>query len=119
MKTRSSIGVLMHARSLQFDVGVQRYMSLKATQHEFFRPTTKNTILGALLFVIPYFGLTYIIKRERVCTLVIRIRDWAHTDLPRCLIRRGDGFMTPLETSFKIKKKKNTKNSKKYTKCYD
>lgn len=67
MKTRSFIGVLMHARSLQFDVGVQRYMSLKATQHEFFRPTTKNTILGVLLFVIPYCSLTYIIKRERVC----------------------------------------------------
>ncbi|CAI6343642.1 unnamed protein product [Macrosiphum euphorbiae] len=48
-----------------FDVGIQRYMSLKATQHEFFRPTPKTSLLGVLMIVLPYFSLTYFIKKER------------------------------------------------------
>lgn len=52
---------------LQFDVGIQRYMSLKATQHQFFRPNPKTSMLGILLIVIPYCSLTYFIKKERVC----------------------------------------------------
>lgn len=42
-------------------------MSFKATQYEFFRPTPKTSVLGVLLIVIPYFTLTYYIKKERVC----------------------------------------------------
>jgi len=42
-------------------------MSLKATQHQFFRPTPKTSMLGLLMIVIPYIGLTYTIKKERVC----------------------------------------------------
>lgn len=84
------VRVLMHTRPLQFDVGVQRYMSMKATQHEFFRPTTKNSLLGVLLFVIPYFSLTYVIKRERVRIFFFLIsypQTWpcAPIDLSRCV----------------------------------
>ncbi|XP_025418605.1 NADH dehydrogenase [ubiquinone] 1 beta subcomplex subunit 4 [Sipha flava] len=48
-----------------FDVGVQRYMSLKSTQYEFFKPTPKTSLLGILLLVVPYCTLTYVIKKER------------------------------------------------------
>ncbi|VVC26913.1 NADH:ubiquinone oxidoreductase, subunit NDUFB4 [Cinara cedri] len=48
-----------------FDEGVQRYMSLKATRYEFFKPNPKTSILGVLLLVIPYCTLTYCIKKER------------------------------------------------------
>ncbi|XP_050539662.1 NADH dehydrogenase [ubiquinone] 1 beta subcomplex subunit 4 [Daktulosphaira vitifoliae] len=48
-----------------FDAGIQRYMSLKATQHEFFRPTPKTSLLGFLFIVVPFGTLTYFIKKER------------------------------------------------------
>lgn len=39
---------------------------MKATQHEFFRPTPKTSLLGVLMIVVPYVSLTYFIKKERV-----------------------------------------------------
>lgn len=41
-------------------------MSFKATQYEFFNPTVKTSLLGVLLFIVPYCTLTYFIKKERV-----------------------------------------------------
>ncbi|XP_050432016.1 NADH dehydrogenase [ubiquinone] 1 beta subcomplex subunit 4 [Adelges cooleyi] len=48
-----------------FDEGIQRFMSMKATSNEFFRPTTKNSVLGILTIIVPYCALTYFIKKER------------------------------------------------------
>lgn len=48
-----------------FDAGMQRFLSMKATQYDHFRPSPRSSAWGLVLLVIP-LGLTaYILKTTR------------------------------------------------------
>jgi homogentisate 1,2-dioxygenase len=51
---------------LQFDSGIQRFMSMRATEYDHFRPTTKTTMYGLGLVVIPIIAYAYLLKSTRV-----------------------------------------------------
>ncbi|GBP52092.1 NADH dehydrogenase 1 beta subcomplex subunit 4 [Eumeta japonica] len=48
-----------------FDSGIQRYMSMKETQLERFRPNLKNSLFGIGVIIIPMFGVGYIVWKHR------------------------------------------------------
>merc|ERR1711980_51805 len=48
-----------------FDPALQRFMSMRASQYDFFKPTPKTSILGLLLFVLPIGGYGWLLKRDK------------------------------------------------------
>jgi len=51
---------------LQFDSGIQRFMSMRATEYDHFRPTPKTSLYGLCAIVIPMLAFGYLVKRSRV-----------------------------------------------------
>lgn len=50
---------------LQFDTALQRFIAMKATGYDHFKPTPKTTILGMMLVGIPILGYAYLLKSVR------------------------------------------------------
>ncbi|XP_050690875.1 NADH dehydrogenase [ubiquinone] 1 beta subcomplex subunit 4-like [Eriocheir sinensis] len=48
-----------------FDPAVQRFMSMRATQYDFFRPTPKASLLGFLAIVVPIASYAWLLKRDK------------------------------------------------------
>ncbi|KAK8374830.1 hypothetical protein O3P69_009113 [Scylla paramamosain] len=48
-----------------FDPALQRFMSMRATQYDFFRPTPKASLLGTLMIVAPILGYGLLLKRDK------------------------------------------------------
>ncbi|VVC88056.1 unnamed protein product [Leptidea sinapis] len=48
-----------------FDEGLQRFMSMKATQYEFFKPSRSSAIFGITAVLVPMFVYGYAIYKER------------------------------------------------------
>ncbi|XP_073995863.1 NADH dehydrogenase (ubiquinone) B15 subunit [Rhodnius prolixus] len=48
-----------------FDPAVQRFMSMKATNIDFFRETPKTILRGLFLLVLPIAGTIYMFKYDR------------------------------------------------------
>lgn len=51
---------------LQFDSGIQRFMSMRATEYDHFRPTPKTSLYGLCVIVIPMLAFGYWVKTTRV-----------------------------------------------------
>ncbi|XP_066943450.1 NADH dehydrogenase [ubiquinone] 1 beta subcomplex subunit 4 [Macrobrachium rosenbergii] len=45
-----------------FDPAVQRYMSMKVTLYDHFKPTVKTSLMGLGLIVLPIIGYGYMMK---------------------------------------------------------
>ncbi|CAK1541907.1 unnamed protein product [Leptosia nina] len=48
-----------------FDEGHQRFISMKVTQFEYFKPNRRNALFGIGTIVIPMFVYGYLIHKER------------------------------------------------------
>jgi NADH dehydrogenase (ubiquinone) 1 beta subcomplex subunit 4 len=48
-----------------FDSGIQRFMSMRATEYDHFRPTPKTSLYGLCVIVIPMVAFGYLVKRSR------------------------------------------------------
>jgi len=51
---------------LQFDSGIQRFMSMRATEYDHFRATPKTSLYGLCVIVIPMLAFGYWVKTTRV-----------------------------------------------------
>merc|ERR1711976_987189 len=47
-----------------FDPAVQRFMSMRVTLYDHFKPTMKTSLMGLAVLVIPIFGYGYLMKLE-------------------------------------------------------
>ncbi|BFZ10165.1 hypothetical protein BsWGS_13204 [Bradybaena similaris] len=64
-----------------FDPAVQRFMSLKATQYEYFRGTHKSMFTAFLIFVLPVGFLTYnTVTRKRALEKRLRNGEVKYRD---------------------------------------
>ncbi|GLH10228.1 Putative ubiquinone dehydrogenase, partial [Gryllus bimaculatus] len=52
----------------QFDSGIQRFMSMRTTMYDHFRPTTKATGYGFALLLAPLVLYTWLLKSSRDST---------------------------------------------------
>jgi NADH dehydrogenase (ubiquinone) 1 beta subcomplex subunit 4 len=50
----------------QFDSGVQRFMSMRATEYDHFKPTPRTSLYGLFVIVIPMIAFGYWVKTTRV-----------------------------------------------------
>ncbi|XP_023720609.1 NADH dehydrogenase [ubiquinone] 1 beta subcomplex subunit 4 [Cryptotermes secundus] len=48
-----------------FDSGIQRFMSMRATEYEHFKPTPKTSMYGLGIIVIPIVAYAYLLKTTR------------------------------------------------------
>jgi len=48
-----------------FDPAVQRFMSMKATRYDHFKPTPKSSLLGFVMLVVPIVGYGWWMKTDR------------------------------------------------------
>ncbi|KAJ9573762.1 hypothetical protein L9F63_008845, partial [Diploptera punctata] len=54
-----------------FDSGIQRFMSMRATEYDHFKPTPRSSLVGMGCVVIPIALFAYLIKSQKVrCKLV-------------------------------------------------
>ena len=57
----------------QFDSGIQRFMSMRATEFEHFKPTPKSSLYGLGFVVLPIAIFAYLVKTTRVSQLCVLI----------------------------------------------
>lgn len=55
---------------LQFDPAVQRFMSMRATRFDHFKPTPRSSLLGIVMIAVPIFGYGWWMKTSRVSTVM-------------------------------------------------
>uniref|UniRef100_A0A1B6KYD0 NADH dehydrogenase [ubiquinone] 1 beta subcomplex subunit 4 n=1 Tax=Graphocephala atropunctata TaxID=36148 RepID=A0A1B6KYD0_9HEMI len=48
-----------------FDSGIQRWMAMEATKYSFFKPTTKNAMIGIAVYLVPVALTMYLVKTQR------------------------------------------------------
>ncbi|XP_046670749.1 NADH dehydrogenase [ubiquinone] 1 beta subcomplex subunit 4 [Homalodisca vitripennis] len=48
-----------------FDAGIQRWMAMEATKYNFFKPTTKNAVIGFAVYLLPVGITMYLVKTQR------------------------------------------------------
>lgn len=50
---------------LQFDAAMQRYIAMKVSGFEYFKPSGKNVLYGLAFMVIPMVGFGYLVQKTR------------------------------------------------------
>ncbi|KAG0730262.1 NADH dehydrogenase [ubiquinone] 1 beta subcomplex subunit 4 [Chionoecetes opilio] len=48
-----------------FDPALQRFMSMKATQYDYFKPTPKASFMGLMFIAVPIIGYGLLLKRDK------------------------------------------------------
>lgn len=49
----------------QFDPAVQKFMSMKVSQFEYFQPNMRTSLIGICAIVLPMIGYGYLVRNER------------------------------------------------------
>ncbi|CAL4243392.1 unnamed protein product, partial [Meganyctiphanes norvegica] len=62
---RYADGVAIGGCHVTFDPAVQRFMSMRATRFEHFKPTPKSSLLGFVMLVVPIVGYGWWMKTSR------------------------------------------------------
>ncbi|KAK8741091.1 hypothetical protein OTU49_002492 [Cherax quadricarinatus] len=48
-----------------FDPAMQRFMAMKATQYDHFKPTPRTSLLGFTMIVVPFVGYAWLLKKDK------------------------------------------------------
>ncbi|GFG33742.1 hypothetical protein Cfor_05103 [Coptotermes formosanus] len=56
---------LTRSHEVKFDSGIQRFMSMRATEYDHFRATPKTSLYGLCSIVLPMLAFGYLLKTSR------------------------------------------------------